>query len=92
MIEDTDLTSQEIAECIAFEDLSPRGDLRTDYHFANLMYLLASIHRRKGHKPKFDKFLLPQVIGEKKKQSQAQIDNCLKMWLMPLARKKVPIN
>lgn len=62
------LTAKQFIDWEFFEQLEPFGDLRADYHAAQIATMIANVNRGKDQKPyKIEDFLIK--FEEKKKQS-----------------------
>ncbi len=68
-------------EYMAFNQIEPFGDDREDMRAAIVPSLLSGYFAKKGRVPKFDDFLLSNMLkqpGEKPKQSVKQMEEILK--------------
>ena len=75
------MSVREFMEYIAFNQLEPFGDDREDMRAAIVPWFLSTVFRKKGRIPKFDDFLLSNMLkqpGEKPKQSVEQMEATLK--------------
>lgn len=52
------LSASELVYWMAYQRIEPFGDLVRDWHVAQTPHLLATLHARRGQRPKFSDFLL----------------------------------
>lgn len=88
------LSSKELTDWTAYDQLEPIGSLRDDYHTAQICAVLANIHRNSEVHPepfKVEDFLLSFIPIEDKeyqRKDPQEIYDGFRMWAMALGAKK----
>ena len=76
------MTVEDFYEYVAYSRLEPFGDDREDMRAALVPHMLASYFSKKGKAPKYDDFLLSNMLTDektpKKRQSHKQMESALK--------------
>ena len=80
------MTVEDFYEYVAYNKLEPFGEDREDMRAALVPHMLANYFSKKGKAPKYDDFLLSNMLGDekqpKKRQSHKQMAATLKALFM----------